>query len=78
MSFIPSALTVDPDNQRIFAMDTGRGQIASIELVDGERLVTRWVVDQVTLNHTSLAVNSYRRCFVVNPSAGLLCRLVLL
>lgn len=38
MSFIPSALTVDPDHLGIYAMDTGRGQMGCIELVEGPEL----------------------------------------
>jgi len=64
VSFIPSALTVDPDNMRIYSMDAGAGKIGGIELVDGERLETRWVVDQTTMNHTSLVGPSDARVFV--------------
>lgn len=64
LSFIPSALTVDPDNLRIYPMDAGRGQIGCVELVDGARLETRWVVDQLTLSHTSLVGPPDARVFV--------------
>ena len=64
VSFIPSALTVDPDNMRVYSMDAGSGKIGGIELVDGERLETRWVVDQTTMNHTSLVGPSNARVFV--------------
>ena len=71
-SFIPSALTVDPETMRIYSMDAGRGQIGCIELVGGERLETRWVVDQTTMNHTSLVGSSDARVFVSTDAPNLL------
>ncbi|MEO0604899.1 MAG: hypothetical protein AAF211_25935 [Myxococcota bacterium] len=72
ISAIPSALTVDPDNRRIYPMDAGRGQIGCVELVDGERLEVRWVVDQVTINHTSLVGPPDARVLVATDSPDLL------
>jgi hypothetical protein len=53
-SIIPSALSVDPENMRIFAMDAMAQKIGAIDLVDGNRLEVRWIADQMTLSHTSL------------------------
>ena len=52
--------------------NVGRGQIACIELVGGERLETRWVVDQTTMNHTSLVGPSDARVFVSTDAPNLL------
>jgi pimeloyl-ACP methyl ester carboxylesterase len=53
-SIIPSALSVDPENMRIFAMDAMAQKIGAIDLIDGNRLEVRWIADQMTLSHTSL------------------------
>ncbi len=72
LSAVPSALTVDPDNDRIYPMDTARGQVGCVEIVDGERLEMCWVVDQTTLNHTSLVGPPDARVFVSTETEGLL------
>jgi hypothetical protein len=72
ISFIPSALTADPDTMRIYPMDAGRGQIGCIELVDGYRLVTRWIVNQRTFNHTGLVGPSDARVFVSTDAPDML------
>jgi outer membrane protein assembly factor BamB len=64
ISVIPSALTVDPANNRIYAMDTGPGQIAAIDLVDNAALRVAWRVDQRTLSHTSIVGPADARVFV--------------
>ena len=57
-SFVSSSLSADPETLRIYSQDTGRGQIAGLELVEtgdgASELVERWVVDQRTLNHMAL------------------------
>ncbi|MEO1174361.1 MAG: hypothetical protein AAFX94_20260, partial [Myxococcota bacterium] len=69
-SAIPSALTVDPETLRIYAMDAIRGQVASLELVDGNSLEVRWIVDQFTLHHTSLVGPPEARVFVGTDAPG--------
>ncbi|MEL6185810.1 MAG: hypothetical protein AAFU79_14400, partial [Myxococcota bacterium] len=67
ISFVPSSLTADSDTLRIYSQDTGRGQIAGLELVEGTtgpELVELWVVDQVTLHHLSLVGPSDARVLV--------------
>jgi haloalkane dehalogenase len=63
-SVIPSALSVDPDNMRMFSMDGGAGKIAAIDLINNNELRVRWVVDQMTLSHTSLAGSPEQRVLV--------------
>ena len=53
-SSIPSALSVDPANKRIFAMDALAMKVGAIDLVEDAELQIRWVVDQMTFSHTSL------------------------
>lgn len=65
-SVIPSALTADPANNRIYAMDTGPGQIAAIDLVDESELSIAWIVDQRTVSHTSLVGPPNDRVFVAS------------
>lgn len=52
-SFIPSMVSVDPANNRVYAMDAGAGKIGAIDLVNG-KLSVAWTQDQRTLSFTSL------------------------
>lgn len=52
-SFIPSMVSVDPANNRVYAMDAGAGKIGAINLVNG-KLSVAWTQDQRTLSFTSL------------------------
>ncbi len=52
-SFIPSMVSVDPENQRVYVMDAGAGKVAGIDLVGGE-LSVAWSQDQTTLSFTTL------------------------
>ena len=52
-SFIPSMVSVDPQNNRIYAMDAGAGKLAGVNLQNG-KLSLAWTQDQTTLSFTTL------------------------
>jgi hypothetical protein len=52
-SFIPSMVSVDPENNRIYVMDAGAGELAAVNLQDGQ-LSVAWAVDQTTLSFLTL------------------------
>ncbi|TYC76579.1 hypothetical protein [Streptomyces sp. CB01881] len=52
-SFIPSMVSVDPENNRVYAMDAGAGKLAGIDLANGA-LSVAWSQDQTTLSFTTL------------------------
>ena len=52
-SFIPSMVTVDPQNHRIYVMDAGAGKLAGVNLQNG-KLSLAWTQDQTTLSFTTL------------------------
>ncbi|MER7754496.1 hypothetical protein [Kitasatospora sp. NPDC097643] len=52
-SFIPSMVSVDPENNRVYAMDAGAGKLAGIDLANGT-LSVAWSQDQTTLSFTTL------------------------
>jgi hypothetical protein len=52
-SFIPSMVSVDPDNARVYVMDAGAGKLAGVDLEDGQ-LSVAWSQDQTTLSFTTL------------------------
>jgi hypothetical protein len=52
-SLIPSMVSVDPQNNRIYVMDAGAGKLAGVNLQDG-KLSLAWTQDQTTLSFTSL------------------------
>jgi hypothetical protein len=52
-SFIPSMVSVDPENNRVYVMDAGVGSVAGIDLENG-KLSVAWSQDQRTLSFTSL------------------------
>ena len=52
-SFIPSMVSVDPQNNRIYVMDAGAGKLAGVDLQDG-KLSLAWTQDQTTLSFTTL------------------------
>jgi hypothetical protein len=52
-SFIPSMVSVDPANNRVYVMDAGAGKIGALSLTDG-RLSVVWTQDQRTLSFTTL------------------------
>ena len=52
-SFIPSMVSVDPSNNRIYVMDAGAGKIAGVNLGNG-KLSLAWTQDQTTLSFTTL------------------------
>lgn len=54
ISFIPSMLSVDPENNRIYAQDTAAGQIAALDLDADNGLSVAWRVEQSTLHFTTL------------------------
>ena len=52
-SLIPSMVSVDPQNNRIYVMDAGAGKLAGVNLQDG-KLSLAWTQDQTTLSFTTL------------------------
>jgi hypothetical protein len=52
-SFIPSMVSVDPANQRVYVMDAGAGKVGAVDLVDGQ-LSLAWAQNQRTLSFTTL------------------------
>jgi hypothetical protein len=52
-SLIPSMVTVDPQNNRIYVMDAGAGKLAGVNLANG-KLSVAWTQDQTTLSFTTL------------------------
>src|SRR5262249_47740432 len=52
-SFIPSMVSVDPDEGRIYVMDAGAGKVGAVALKNG-KLSLVWSQDQTTLSFTSL------------------------
>jgi len=52
-SLIPSMVTVDPQNNRVYVMDAGAGKLAGVNLENG-KLSVAWTVDQTTLSFTTL------------------------
>ncbi len=52
-SFIPSMVSVDPDNARVYVMDAGAQKLAGVDLKDGQ-LSVAWSQAQTTLSFTTL------------------------
>ncbi|MFJ3792157.1 hypothetical protein [Kitasatospora sp. NPDC090091] len=52
-SFIPSMVSVDPPNNRVYVMDAGAGKMAGVDL-SGGNLSVAWSQDQTTLSFTTL------------------------
>jgi len=62
-SFIPSMVSVDPENRRIYAMDAGAGKLAGVDLTGGQ-LSVAWTQDQTTLSFTTLIGPSDSRVLI--------------
>lgn len=52
-SFIPSMVSVDPDNGRVYVMDAGAGMLGGVDVGEGS-LTLAWTQEQRTLSFTSL------------------------
>lgn len=52
-SFIPSMVSGDPENDRVYVMDAGAQKLAGVDLVNGQ-LSVAWTQDQTTLSFTTL------------------------
>ena len=52
-SLIPSMVSVDPQNNRVYVMDAGAGKLAGVNLQNG-KLSVAWTQDQTTLSFTTL------------------------
>ncbi|MEZ4454089.1 MAG: hypothetical protein R3B09_31835 [Nannocystaceae bacterium] len=64
-SFLPAMITVDPDNDRVYVMDTGVAKVAAYHFDQASgALDRRWIVDQRTLNFSTLIGPVDRRVFV--------------
>lgn len=53
-SFIPSMVSVDPENHRVYVMDAGAGRVGAVDLDDDGKLSLAWAEDQRTLSFTTL------------------------
>jgi len=64
-SFLPSMITADPENSRVYAMDAGIGKVGgfSLDQTTGE-LKTLWTQSQKTLNFSTLIGPSDKRVFI--------------
>ena len=62
-SFIPSMVSVDPENSRVYVMDAGAQKIAGVDLKDGQ-LSVAWTQDQTTLSFTTLVGPASQRVLI--------------
>jgi hypothetical protein len=62
-SFIPSMVSVDPANDRVYVMDAGAGKLAGVDLADGQ-LSVAWTQDQTTLSFTTLVGPADQRVLI--------------
>jgi hypothetical protein len=62
-SFIPSMVSVDPENSRIYVMDAGAQKLAGIDLKNGQ-LSTAWTQNQTTLSFTTLVGPANQRVLI--------------
>ena len=62
-SFIPSMVSVDPANNRVYVMDAGAGKIGGVNLVNG-KLSVAWTQNQRTLSFTSLVGPANNRVLI--------------
>lgn len=53
-SFIPSMVSVDPENSRVYVMDAGAAKVGAVDLADDGTLRVAWTEDQRTLSFTTL------------------------
>ena len=70
-SFLPSMLSVDPPNGRIYVMDAGQGVVAAIGFDQQSGAMRElWRVKQRTLNFSTLVGPRDRRVFVATDIGG--------
>jgi hypothetical protein len=62
-SLIPSMVSVDPQNNRIYVMDAGAGKLAGVNLQNG-KLSVAWTQDQTTLSFTTLIGPTSQRVLI--------------
>lgn len=62
-SFIPSMVSVDPANNRVYVMDAGAGEMGALNLVEG-KLSVAWTKQQRTLSFTTLIGPADQRVLV--------------
>ncbi|MBV9598125.1 MAG: hypothetical protein JOZ87_14805 [Chloroflexi bacterium] len=62
-SFIPSMVSVDPENNRVYVMDAGAGKLAGVDVQNGN-LTVAWTQDQITLSFTTLVGPKDQRVLV--------------
>ncbi|NJL56364.1 hypothetical protein HC928_15200, partial [bacterium] len=70
ISFIPSMLTVDPENNRIYAQDAGAGRVAALDFDPEHGLTVAWMVEQTTLHFTTLVGPESARVLVATDVPG--------
>lgn len=62
-SFIPSMVSADPENGRVYVMDAGAAKVGAVDLKDG-KLSLAWSEDQRTLSFTTLIGPPDRRVLI--------------
>ena len=64
-SFLPSMITADPENSRVYAMDAGVGKVGGFSLdQDTGEMTPLWTQSQRTLNFSTLIGTSRKRVFI--------------
>jgi hypothetical protein len=69
-SFLPSMVSVDPENNRIYSQDAGAGQLAAIDLTE-RGLTVAWRVPQHTLSFTTLVGTANNRIIIGTDIPGI-------
>jgi hypothetical protein len=64
ISFAPSSVSVDPLRNRIFAFDSGPGNIAAVDLLPDGTFCTKWMENQTTTEFMALIGPPNRRVLV--------------
>jgi hypothetical protein len=74
-SFIPSIVSVDPENNRVYVMDAGAGTVAGVDLKDGElsvacRKIRRHLASPRSSARRITGAHRYRHPDQSVPTAG--------
>lgn len=62
-SFIPSMVSVDPANHRVYVMDAGAGMLGAVDVAEG-KLTNAWTQKQRTLSFTTLIGTAAHRVLI--------------
>jgi hypothetical protein len=63
-SFIPSMVSVDPANNRVYVMDAGAAKIGGVNITANGVISVAWTQDQTTLSFTSLVGPADQRVLI--------------